>query len=368
LAPFIQSDYSLNRAQIGLLNLAVGAGSYATLILIGRLIDVLGERRMLLASGVIAGIFAATLLASHSFIGTLTLIALMMVGVSVNTPAGSKLVMGWFSEHVRGTAMGVRQVGIPMGGMIGSLTLPPLALAFGWRAAVMVAGALAVIGAVLCFALYREPPEVEPRKAGVPRVVSFSSVVRNKHLWLISIYAVGMISAQFTFSLYLVVFAHERLGLTVVGSGALLAVAQAVAVGARIGWGWLSDRAFGGDRRPAMAIIAVLCGLSSFGLAFLQSGVPLAVVIVPVITMGMSAIGWNGLYITSISELAGQHAAGTALGISMTVSQMAVIVVPPLFGLLADRAGAYQPAWLALGVFVLLMTSAIYRTKRWAAA
>jgi MFS family permease len=141
-----------------------------------------------------------------------------------------------------------------------------------------------------------------------------------------------------------------------------------VAVGARIGWGWLSDRAFGGDRRPAMAIIAVLCGLSSFGLAFLQSGVPLAVVIVPVITMGMSAIGWNGLYITSISELAGQHAAGTALGISMTVSQMAVIVVPPLFGLLADRAGAYQPAWLALGVFVLLMTSAIYRTKRWAAA
>ncbi len=365
LAPFLQNDYSLNRAQVGFLNLAIGAGSYASLILAGRLIDQLGERRMLLASGLIAGSFAALLLASRSFIGTLALIALTSVGVTVNTPAGSKVVMAWFSRRVRGTAMGVRQVGIPVGGVVASLTLPPLALALGWRGAEAVAGALAVLGGVLCFALYRHPPGLEPAKPGLPRVVSFGTILRNRNLWLISLYGVGMISAQFAFSLYIVLFAHERLGLDVVSSGALLALAQGVAIGARIGWGWLSDRVFGGDRRPAMAIIAAICGVSSFWLASLQPGVPFWLVVLPVLTMGISAIGWNGLYITSISELAGVQAAGTALGVSMTVSQSAVIVVPPLFGLLADAAGAYQPAWLALGIFVLVATAAIYRTPRW---
>src|SRR5207237_8618028 len=96
----------------------------------------------------------------------------------------------------------------------------------------------------------------------------------NRNMWLISLYGVGMISAQFAFSLYIVLFAHERLGLDVVSSGALLALAQGVAVGARIGWGWMSDRVFGGDRRPAMAIIAVICGLSALGPAPLRPALP----------------------------------------------------------------------------------------------
>ena len=43
-----------------------------------------------------------------------------------------------------------------------------------------------------------------------------------------------------------------------------------------------------------------------------------------------------------------------------------VVVLSNSVGLLADTTGSYQPAWLALGIFCLLMTSAIYRTPRWA--
>ncbi|MBV8087217.1 MAG: hypothetical protein JO247_20600 [Chloroflexi bacterium] len=46
------------------------------------------------------------------------------------------------------------------------------------------------------------------------------------------------------------------------------------------------------------------------------------------------------------------------------MAQMGVIVVPPLFGLLVDRSGSYQLAWLALGGFVLLTTLPAYRVAR----
>jgi sugar phosphate permease len=364
LAPFIQDDYSLSRAQVGLLNLALGLGSYLTVAVSGRLIDRLGERSMILASGLIAGVFAAVTLASHGFVSTVTLIVIIAAGVAISTPAGSKAVMGWFEVKVRGTAMSIRQVGIPLGGMVSAIVLPPLALIGGWRGALTVAGGLAVLGAGLCFVFYREPPKIALPAGGLPALVSFRSIVTNRNLWLITMYSIAMIAAQFTFGLYLVVFAHERLGLSEVSSGALLALAQGVAVGARIGWGIVSDRAFGGDRRPAMAIIAVMAGVSSIGFSFLHLGVPLWVVTIAVIVLGASAIGWNGLYVTAVSELAGQAAAGTALGLSLAVTQLGVLIIPPLFGLLVDRTGSYQPAWIGLGVFILIGTLPIYRVVR----
>jgi ACS family hexuronate transporter-like MFS transporter len=116
-----------------------------------------------------------------------------------------------------------------------------------------------------------------------------------------------------------------------------------------------------------MAIIAAMAGASSLGFSFLRLGAPLWVVIIAVILLGASAIGWNGLYVTAVSGLAGQSAAGTALGVSLAVSQLGVLIVPPLFGLLVDRTGSYQPAWLALGAFILVGTLPIYRVARHAA-
>jgi len=364
LAPFIQTEYALSRAQVGLLSLALGLGSYLTVAASGRLIDRLGERGMMLASGLIAGALSAAMLASHSFLSTEILVVIMGAGVAVSTPAGSKAVMGWFDVRIRGTAMGIRQVGIPLGGMVASLILPPLALVVGWRGALTVAGGVAIAGSVLCWSLYRDPPAIAAAKGGLPPVVSFGSILRNRNLWLISLYSIAMISAQFTFSLYLVVFATEGLGQSVVGAGTLLALAQGVAVGARIAWGVVSDRVFSGDRRPAMAIIALLAGFSSIGFSFMHSGVALWIVALAVIVLGASAIGWNGLYVTAISEVAGQASAGTGLGLSLAGSQLGVLIVPPLFGLLADRTGSYQPAWIALGVFVLVGTLPIYKVAR----
>jgi nitrate/nitrite transporter NarK len=295
---------------------------------------------------------------------TLGLVALLSVGTSIATPAGSKAVMGWFPPAIRGTAMGIRQVGIPVGGMIAGLLLPPLAVAFGWRVALAVGGTLAIVGSGLCFLFYREPPASGSTNSAPMRQVSFGQVARQRELWLISLYGIAMIAAQFTFSLYIVVFAHERLGFSTIASGALLAMSQGVAIVSRIAWGILSDRAFGSDRKAPLAIIAAIAGLGSIGLSFVDVGAPLWVVLCGAACLGSSALGWQGVYVTAVSEVAGQQAAGTALGLSLTVSQLGQLFAPPLFGLLADTTGSYRVSWLALGVFVLLASLPIHAVRR----
>ena len=259
-SPFVQDAYGLSRAELGLLNIALASGSYFTLIISGRLLDRLGERIMLLLGVRIdCGRFRHWLPRDEQLPDHAGMIALMSIGTAISTPAGSKAVMGWFAPNLRGTTMGIRQVGIPVGGMIAGLLLPPVAWLLGWRGALAVGGILAITGSLVCYAFYRDAPR--KKNWSTASLVSFRTLLRQRNLWLMSVYGIAMIAAQFTFNLYIVVFSHERLGLSTVAAGALLAFAQGVAIASRIGWGVLSDRAFGGDRRAPMAIISTIAGV-----------------------------------------------------------------------------------------------------------
>jgi MFS transporter, ACS family, hexuronate transporter len=364
IAPFVQAEFGLSRSELGYLNIALASGSYLTLIVSGRLLDRVGERWMLLASGLISGGFALSMLFAPAFAATLGLVALMSIGTVIATPAGTKAVMGWFAPRLRGTAMSIRQVGIPVGGMTAGLLLPSLALAVGWRGALAIGGVIAIVGTLVCITWYREPPEVVQQTAGSRELVGFREVLRERELWLISLYGIAMIAAQFTFSLYIVVFAHDRLGWSPVASGGLLAVGQGVAIGARILWGTASDRLFGGDRRVPLAIVAVIAGLGSIGLSFVDRDAPSWIVVAATAVLGASALGWQGIYVAAVSELAGHRAAGTALGVSLTIAQLGQLIAPPLFGLLADLTNSYQPSWIALGLFILLASLPVHWVRR----
>jgi sugar phosphate permease len=161
----------------------------------------------------------------------------------------------------------------------------------------------------------------------------------------------------------MVVLAHERLGFSPIASGALLAFGQGVAIVFRIIWGMLSDSMFGGNRRAPLAIIAAIASLGSFGVAFLEPGMPTWLVWAGTALLGASALGWQGVYVTAVSELVGQDAAGTALGFSLTIAQLGQLMAPPLFGYLADHTGSYQPAWIMLGVFVLVVSLPIHAVR-----
>jgi len=98
---------------------------------------------------------AATLVASYPWF--IVWLAFFGAGYAASTPAGGRAILGWFTRG-RGFAMGVRQTGVPAGGFLGGLLLPPAAAAFGYRLALVAA---AGVSATICLGaawLYREPP------------------------------------------------------------------------------------------------------------------------------------------------------------------------------------------------------------------
>ena len=52
----------------------------------------------------------------------------------------------------------IQAVGLPLGGMLGAALLPALALALGWRTALVASAALIAAGAVASVLVYHDPP------------------------------------------------------------------------------------------------------------------------------------------------------------------------------------------------------------------
>lgn len=356
IAPLIREDLGLSVTQAGSFLSAYYIGPVLISLPAGWLADRWGVRgAMILGQGLIAiGLFAAA--AAPSFPILVAILVLAGAGYGVLNPTTTKAGMAWFPPHQRATVVGLKQIGLPGGGALGALMMPPLALAFGWRAS--VAFSAAVVGglAILTWALYRDLPE--PASPGSARArAGFWAVLANRDLWLVGISTLIFAGVQTVFLSFLVLYLRDVVQLPLVVAAKYLVAAQVSGVAGRVLFGLLSDRVFGGQRRIVLAI----AGLGSIACALLLSGaapgagpgllVPLAAGI------GFFGVGWNGVQHTLMAELAGPRAAGTAVGLGLAISSLGVTVCPPVFGLVVERVGGYGFAWgtLAAGMVLALL-------------
>src|SRR3972149_3532328 len=70
------------------------------------------------------------------------------VGFSVVNPTTGKAIIERFPLRERGLAMGIKQTGLTLGGMLAAFTLPAVALRWGWQAGLTGAGGCAAPRAV----------------------------------------------------------------------------------------------------------------------------------------------------------------------------------------------------------------------------
>lgn len=351
LAPFLITGLGLTKTQVGFAGGAVNVGMTLTALLAGRAVDTWGEKRVLVVGGLATG--AAVLLASLSNTFLVLIVLLMFTGLwaATSTPAGSKAIMTWFPFSQRGLALGVRQTGVPLGGMIAALLIPPIAISFSWKMAMGAMGLGPILGAVLCQVVYKDyPVEVEVGKAVKPG--KWTGLLRNKEIWLVSLTAITYVAAQFTIVTYLVLYLHDKTGFSVALASLFLALVQFGGMAGRIFWGYVSDTFFQGARKPVLSIIGVLAVAMALFMLILTPKTPMWLIALATWLFGFTAIGWNGIFITFLSEMAGKDQAGTAVGIGLTLLQLGVLVFPPLFGFLVDYTGSYQASWLGLSILM----------------
>jgi MFS family permease len=172
LMPLIQPELHLSNEQVGMLGSALSLSWALAGLVVGRLSDVLGRRKLILV--IAAFIFsAASMLSGWVTSFAMLMVTRLMMGFAEGgvMPISQALISAEIDPARRGLAMGVAQnFGANLlSNFLGPIVVVNFGLAFGWRSAFYLAAAPGVLAAVLMWWLLREPTPEEvlvPAKAG----------------------------------------------------------------------------------------------------------------------------------------------------------------------------------------------------------
>ena len=363
LAPFLLDGLGLTRVEVGLFLPAVYLGGVVMSLPAGWLTERFGVGRPLAVGLALTGVTVGLAALAPVVTGLLAVLVLAGFGFSILNPTTGRAVYDWFPARERGLAMGIKQAGLTIGGIVSALALPPIAAALGWRSALAVAGAVSLGCALLVAAIYREAPaRVVPPPGARPRLADLAPVVRRPGVAIVLACGLALGTAQSAVLAYLVLFARDTFGLSSVDAARLLAVAHLGGVAGRLGWGAVSDRFFGGRRRPGLTLNA-LVGAAGFALFALGGALPPLVAIAVAFVVGMGAFGWVGLYFALMAEIGGARFAGLMTGLSVIFAWGGVLLGPPLFGALAQATDSYRAGWFVLTGLALAVAAVLPRLQ-----
>lgn len=291
---------------------------------------------------------------------------LIGLGYGPITPASSHLLAASTPPHRAALIFSIKQTGVPLGGMLAGAILPTLVLWSGvaWG---MLEVAIACIACALLAQPLRREHDADRRPDAPLAMRSLAGPLRlvlgQRALARLAAFSFVFSAVQLCLAAYLVTHLHITLGYSLVAAGLALTVAQAGGVVGRILWGYVADR-FLGPRRT-LALLAGMMALGAAGTALLGAGMPMPLVLVLVAAFGVSATGWNGVYLAEVARLAPPGMAGTATGGALSVTFFGVVLGPALFGAVSALFGSYSAGYLALAVPTAWCGYSLWRGGPW---
>ncbi len=355
LAPFLLDAFGMSRVQVGLFSSLIFLAMVLFGMPAGWLVDRFGVRRLLLVGpGMFALVFALFSQITSVSIGYFVVI-LAGFGYVFVTPTTTMALVHYFPPRRRATAISIKQSAVTVGSAVGAIIVPYLANWLGWRSTVALLGAAVVVVVAASFTIYRDATS-QPSVAQAPVLATFRRVLANRGLLHLGLTAIVYCALQMGLATYLVLQLVEARQLSVVVAGTFLMAANLGGGVGRVLWGFISDRAFGGQRRPVLVIIGIIAGTIAIVFSTGIATMPLWLLYLISAVFGATALGWNGVLITFASEISGKDLGAAGLGWAVTLMTIGILVGPPLFGYIVDRTSSYNPAWLVFGILTLVAT------------
>ena len=373
-AVLMRTGYQLDNATLGLVLGLMGLGIAVSELPWGLLTDRWGDRPVLLtglgstAIALVAMALWAAPSAQHipglGWLGA-GLLLVGLLGGSVNGASG-RAVMTWFDAGERGLAMSIRQTAVPLGGGIGALVLPFVALHFGFAALYGLLAVLCALSAAMSWAWVHEPPVAPdaPRtRAGVAEAAAMpkkSGPLRDARVWRI-VLGIGILCApQFAVLSFGTVFLHDCGHAGLAAITATMVFVQVGAMAMRVWSGRWTDRR---RNRPAyLRACSALSVLLFAGLAMLvmaagthaADSAALRIALVGLLAAsGVCVSAWHGVAYTELATLAGAARAGTALGMANTSVFLVCFITPFSIPHLLALQG-WPLVWLAASACALV--------------
>lgn len=366
LMTFFRSALHLTQTQLGLILSAQMLGSVAMTSVAGLLTDRFGDRAVVLWSGILMGasLVVASLIESYPWL--IFWLLMYGIGYAAVTPAGSHAIIFFFKKADRGFAMGIRQCGVPIAGVIASLLLPALAAHFQYRGALVAAGVLTMLACGAASALYREPHQLQGERISVRAMLAeMVQIAREGRLILLTLTSMVLICGQFALIGFFTLTFVQEAGYGLALAVGLFTLAQFGAIAGRLSWGWMSDHLFGGSRTLPLAVVCLLVAVISLAISEARPATPLWIAATLAFTLGFTAEGWLGVSVIGFAEIGGEEHCGSALGVGLTWTLVAAMLTPAIFGSVAQAFGiANAWRWLALlqalGIIPAVLASSIF--------
>ena len=326
-------------------------GSFS--VILGRMVDKQGPRRIIPAFGILMGI-GYILLSQTSNIWHLYVIFGLIIGTGsavVYVPFIS-VVGRWFREQ-QGKVMGILVCATGVGVIIQPVA-EILIHRLGWRNAYIVLGVVICLVMGVAGILLRLPGEQEvpgadnadnakgPGSGRDPDAerLSYSVILKLGSTWILFFTYLSDAFCVLLVSSHMVVHAVDQ-GIPSHVAVYLLSVMGGTSIFGRLVVGTMSDR-FG--RRIPLVVTLALIG---FSLAFLPFIHGLPGLVIFSVFFGFAWGGYVPLVPAAIGEIFGQNNVGSVLGICVLGASVGAAIGPVLGGYVFDVSGSYRVAfWL----------------------
>lgn len=301
----------------------------------------------------LAGIAHAFVTTVAGFVGVRIALG---VTEAVGTPAAVKTVATWFRGGDRSLALGIMNTAPNIGAVATPLVVPAIAVAFGWKMAFVITGAVGFIW--LAFWLFMpRPPKLDPpitsaaTAAGKRRLDDFVRILADRRAWAI---AAAKFLTDFVWAFLLFwgpdLF-HKRFGLETAELALPIAAIFLMAACGSLFGGWLSARMImkGNTLNASRKVPMLLSALAALPVPF--------VMLAPNLWVGVLLLGltlaahqcFSANVFGLATDLFSPARVGLVVGFGATFGNLSGLGMLELTGFVLHGTGSYLPMLLMCG-------------------
>jgi MFS transporter, ACS family, hexuronate transporter len=347
LGPDLQVQYHISDVSYGQIQAAFTFAYALGQIAAGSWIDWIGTRigyAVTLTAWSLASMFHAVMRTAMGF-GFAR--ALLGVAESPNYPAAVKTIAEWFPRRERAFAMGFVNAGCNVGAVVAPLTVPWLALHWGWQWAFVATGVVGLLWVFLWLPIYRRPaehPSVSAEELALinsdppepTTKVPWRTLLLYRQTWAFGIGKFFSDPIWWFYMTWVPNFLYKRHGMDLKTIGLPLVIVYLMADVGSIAGGWLSSSlirrgwSVTAARKTAM-LICVLCVLPVMA----ASHVTHLWAAVALLGLGTAAHqGWSSNLYTIVSDVFPKRTVGSVAGLGGTFGYLGATIFSALTGYL----------------------------------
>jgi MFS family permease len=318
----VRKEFLLSDTQIGLLN-TLSLILYGLVGLpLGLLADRVSRKKLLAVGIVVWTMFTACARWVHSY----SFLMITRLGVGVGEATAAPTATSWigdlFPAERRSKPLALFMLGVPVGGALSFFFTGPIALKYGWRAAMTVAAAPALLLVPLLLML-REPARGAAEKHATPAgAASIRQVLRVPTFWWIVLSGALVNFILYSIGLFFPAFFARIHHMNVARAGVMTGIIYAVGgtLGGSVAGIWgdrIVHRSSSGRMKIAAGAALLAVPLSYFGI---HQGIGALAVAVPLLTVAYGLLNmYYGLVYASIQDIVAPALRGTSMAVYFLV-------------------------------------------------